>query len=407
MISLTRFSDLERWRNVGKWVLVYGRRKTGKSYFVRNSVKWNRYYFIGRSREIFIDEEKISYEAFSREVFQALEHGETVVIDEIQRLPQEFFDMLHSMRVRGRLIAVTSTLWLSKELVGKSSPLLGLFSEFKMDLIDGGDVLLNLRKHVKDFKKLVEYSVFLREPWLIPLWEEVEDLFKALPLTVRLTVPALIGEVFTEEEREYSHVYEAILKAVADGRQVSTEIASYLYSLKLIPVEDPSHVHPYLQILNGIGLLEKVKVYGRNKYYYRHLSPIMDYYYYLDAKYGISERDIHPQQARKVLEAKIPHYVEQFIMNLMSKTLGLWPEKIVEKNHEVDIALTDFKKLKTVAEVKWRKEVTSEELEKTEEKLERYSCRKILVVPDMESLPRRSEKLEVWDARRILDEIGA
>lgn len=112
-------------------------------------------------------------------------------------------------------------------------------------------------------------------------------------------------------------------------------------------------------------------------------------------------------QARKVLEAKIPHYVEQFITNLMSKTLDLWPEKTVDKNHEVDIALTDFQKLKTVAEVKWRKEVMSEELEKTEEKLERYPCRKILVVPDMKSLPRRSEKLEVWDARRILDEIGA
>ncbi|MGQ9479008.1 MAG: hypothetical protein ACUVQ0_03170 [Thermoproteota archaeon] len=131
--------------------------------------------------------------------------------------------------------------------------------------------------------------------------------------------------------RRYSQVYEAILKAVADGKQVSTEIASYLYSLKLIPAEDPSHVHPYLQILNGIGLFEKVKAYERNKYYYRHLSPIMDYYY-LDAKYGISERDLHTRQARKVLEVKIPYYVEQFIMNLMSKALGFWPEKIIKKN---------------------------------------------------------------------------
>lgn len=121
-----------------------------------------------------------------------------------------------------------------------------------------------------------------------------------------------------------------MLKAIANGKQISTEIASYLYSLKLIPAEDPSLVHPYLKILESIGLIERVKIYGKNKYYYRHLSPIIDYYYYLDAKYGISERDIHLIQARKVLDIKIPYYVEQFISKLLSKMLGFWAEKIVD-----------------------------------------------------------------------------
>ena len=403
MISITRFSEIERWKNIGKWVIVYGRRKVGKSYFIRNYTKWNRYYFVGRSGSIFIDNERISYEAFSREALQSLEREETIVVDEIQRLPEEFFDSLHNLGIRGRLIAIVSTLWLTKELLGKSSPLLGLFSEFGMKLIDEVDILVNLHEHVKDSKKLIEYSVFFREPWFFSIWERAEDIFEILPNTVKLTVPSLIGEIFSEEERTYSRTYDAILKAVADGKQISSEISSYLYSLKLIPAEDPSLIHPYLKILENIGLLEKVKIYGKNKYYYRHVSPVTDYYYYLDAKYGISEREIQPLQARKVLEEKIPHYVEQFMAKLLSKIMELWVEKIVEKDYEIDVALTDFKKLKIVAEIKWKKELTEKELRKIEEKLEKYACRKILIVLSEDILPRKPKELEVWDVKKILE----
>jgi hypothetical protein len=403
VVSIIRFKDFESWKNIGKWVLVYGRRKTGKSYFVKNNVKWDKYYFVGRSGDIFVDDEKIGYETFIREVVQSLENEKTIVIDEIQRLPEEFFDRLHNIGVKGRLIAITSTIWLAKELLGKRSPMLGLFSEFRMDIIDERDILLNLHDRIKDPKELIEYAVFLREPWLIPLWEETESFFDALPFNVKITVPALIGEIFTEEERQYSRIYDAILKAIANGKRISTEIASYLYSLRLIPAEDPSLVHPFLKILQNIGLIEKIKIYEKNKYYYRISSPIVDYYYYLDAKYGISEREIQFLQAKKVLEIKMPHYVEQFIMNLLSKIFGLWPEKIIEKEYEIDIALVDFKKLKAVVEVKWRKNITNEVLKEVERKLEKYNCRKILIVPNKGELPASSEKLEIWDVKKILE----
>jgi hypothetical protein len=402
MVSITRFSDLKRLRNTGKWILVYGRRKVGKSYFIRSSISYDRYYFIGRSGSIFADDSTLSYESFKRESIQCLERNETVVIDEIQRLPEEFLDLLHKAGVRGRLIAISSTLWLTKELIGKSSPILGLFSDFKMGLIDERDILINLRDKIRDKKKLVEYSIFLREPWLIPTWERAEDFFKALPSTVKLTVPSLIGEIFTEEERMYSRVYDGILKAVADGKQVSTEIASQLYSLKLIPAQDPSLVHPYLRILEGIGILEKVKLYGRNKYYYRNVSPVIDYYYYLDAKYGISEREFQEDQAEKVLAERIPHYVEQFVAKLLSRTMGLWYEKIVERDYEVDIALTDFRKLIAVVEVKWRRSIEESELRSMEEKLARFPCKRIIFVPRKEDLPKEPEKAEVWDVDDVL-----
>jgi hypothetical protein len=90
-------------------------------------------------------------------------------------------------------------------------------------------------------------------------------------------------------------------------------------------------------------------------------------------------------------------------MNLLSKIFGLWPEKIIEKDHEVDIALVDFKKLKAVVEVKWMKSITNEVLKEVERKLEKYNCRKILIVPNKEELPSISEKLEIWDVKKILE----
>ena len=404
MISIIRFSDLERFKNTGKWVLLYGRRKVGKSYFIKNFVKYDVYYFVGRNGIIFTDDSTLSYETFARESIQKLERGETVVIDELQRLPKEFLDLLHKTGVKGRLIAISSTLWLTKEFIGKSSPLLGLFSEFKMSLIDERDILKNLKEKIRDKKKLLEHAIFLREPWFIPIWEETEDFFKAFPNIIKLTVPSLIGEIFTEEERTYSRIYDSILKAIADGKQISTEIASQLYSSKLIPAQDPSLIHPYLKILEGIGILEKIKIYGKNKYYYKHSSPVMDYYYYLDAKYGISEREIQEKQVEKVLIEKIPHYAEQFIAKLLSKAMGLWYEKIVEKDYEIDIALTDFRKLIAVVEVKWRENVTGKEIRLIEEKLMKFPCRKILFVPNKEELPREPKNIEVWDVNTIISD---
>lgn len=86
-----------------------------------------------------------------------------------------------------------------------------------MDLIDERDMLRNMMKYIGDLKRLLEYSIYLREPWLIPLWE--------------------------------------------DNPEESLEV-----------------------------MLEKIKIFNKKKYYYYHISPVVDLYYYLDAKYGFSER---------------------------------------------------------------------------------------------------------------------
>jgi hypothetical protein len=86
---------------------------------------------------------------------------------------------------------------------------------------------------------------------------------------------------------------------------------------------------------------------------------------------------------------------------LLSKIFGLWAEKIVERDFEVDIALTDFRQLKVVVEVKWG-DINGVELSRIEDKLSRFNCRRILFLPNADMPPRTSEKLEVWDVKTIL-----
>ncbi len=65
MIILTRNIDLSKWDKLSSWRLVYGRRKTGKTFLVKKFTKWNHYFFLRRDGMV-IDEknEILSYEAF-------------------------------------------------------------------------------------------------------------------------------------------------------------------------------------------------------------------------------------------------------------------------------------------------------------------------------------------------------
>ena len=45
--------EIETINSIGDWILIYGRRKTGKSFIVRNFVKFDEYYFVSRSGRIY------------------------------------------------------------------------------------------------------------------------------------------------------------------------------------------------------------------------------------------------------------------------------------------------------------------------------------------------------------------
>jgi len=398
MIIVNRITDKKRIEKLKPPILIYGRRKTGKTFFAKEFFSNAYYFFVRRNRSIYFENrnESITYRELTRIIEEFKE--KTIIVDEFHRLPDEFLDWLH-IKSPKNLVLVTSTLHLVKNLLEKNSPILGLFLEFRMDLIDERDILLNLKEKIKDYKKLIEFSTYLREPMLLK-WFGI-DLASILK-NLKLVIPSLVGEIFAEEEKELSERYEGIIRALSSGKTTLSEITSSLYSNKLIPKQDVSAVKPYLNTLLEIGLVKRIPEYFGKRYYYFVSSPVIDLYYYLDEKYNFSERDLE----EKYITEKIPMHVEDFIRELLGKIFGMRTFIINKPNMEVEIALARFKKLKIVGEVKWKKKVSKSEIKKIEEKLEKFKgCRKILVVPSEDAVEKEPEGVEVWDVGKILKEI--
>ena len=399
---LIRNIDLERWKNVGRRVLVYGRRKTGKTFFISRFTKWDEYFFVKRDGSAFDikNRTEISYDTLKDVLIR--EKGKTIVIDEFHRLPDDFLDFLQAYSEDMNLILITSTLWLSRKIIDQGSPILGLFQEFRMDLIDERDAIaftLELGK-----KEAVDMAIYIREPWVIPLIKDsIYDSIPRILIENKNTIERLVGEVFREEERELKKTYVSILFAIASGKSKSSEISSYMYSRKVIPKDDPSIIQGYLRTLCNIGLIEKLHVLNKRFDLYIHKSPILDLYFYMDAKYGFSEVDMPEKEVKKIFMEKLPFHAEQFIRNLISKVAGLKGCKIVEKNYDIDIALVSFKKLIGVGEVKWKRKIEKEDIRKSEDILRKFNVKKFVVVPNKDEVEYESKEVEILDIMDILN----
>jgi hypothetical protein len=404
MRIISRRIESEACEKAGPWKMLYGRRKTGKTFFVENFMEYDNFFFVNRDATILEKNsmEKYSWQEFFK-VFKEIVGNKRIVIDEFHRLPGEFLDYLHSIGIRGELVLITSTLWLAKNMLAKGSPLIGLVSPIRIGLIDEADVLTSLSKELKG-RELIEASVYLREPSLIPSFKPpLNEFLTNFLYQNRFFIKGLLGEIFTEEERELTKVYEGVLKAIADGKSVSTEISSLLFSRGLLLKDNPGVMQKYLDILTEMGIIEKIEVFGRKKFKYYHVSPVFDLHYYLEEKYSYSEVEISPELVRKVVSVKIPFHVQWFFRNLLSKKLGLVPKIIEEKDFEIDIALFELKKLKVVGEVKWKEFVNRREIKSVEEKLLKFSnVRKIIIVPDKKVLEKEPENVELYDADEIL-----
>ncbi|WP_258393388.1 ATPase [Nanobdella aerobiophila] len=401
MNIVIRYEDLKRWEKIGNRVFVYGRRKTGKSFFIKNFTNYDYYFFIKRDGGIIdiINNKDISYDYLK----DILLSRKKVVIDEFQRLQEDLLDFIHANYEKINLILITSTLFLSKKILEKHSPLLGLFEEFRIDLIDERDIIKYLIDK-ENGKELIEKAIYFREPWIIDfvkgnIREELARIFKEN----KYTFESLIGEIFNEEERELNKTYINILTSIASGKNKSTEISSYLFSKKIIEKDDPSIIQSYLKILQNIGLINKINVFNKKFDYYIISSPLLDIYFYLEGKYGISENDIVYEIIKEVVNDKIPFHVEYFFNSLLSKIYGLNYYKIVEKNYEIDISLFKFKELKIVGEVKWKDYIDKNEIKEIENKLNKFNCRKILILPNKNNLEYYPENIEVLDVNDIIN----
>ncbi len=390
--------ELTKDLNSGRWVLVYGRRKTGKTFIVSNFIKHDSFYFIKRDRTVISkkDWRNINYDTMIELMRRDLSEGKTVVIDEFHRLEKGFLDVLHSMDIEGKLILISSTLHLSKELISSSSPLLGKVTEVKVPLISYQDLLTGLKGHGK---KYYEIQAFRKEPLVLAL--DYKDPIEAIRGSV-LTVPALIGEIFSEEDRKLSSTYEGVLRSVSVGKQTSGEIASYLFSRKIIPKDDPSQIQPYLANLIDLGILNRVKVWNKKRFIYRHTSPLVWGFYSLDERYNISDRDLSGEDLRPLVEELIPHIMEEILRKAISERTGRIELVDHSPQGEIDGIFVKFNKVVAVIEVKWKSRIRKDEAIRIKEKLMAHEVdRRILVVPDRKMI--KIEGIEVLEPSDILD----
>ena len=396
--------EVEGIKPIKKWLLIFGRRKTGKTFLVENFLDHDEYFFVKRDKSIISkrDGKVIDYETLTSLIGRCLADGKTVVVDEFHRLGEDFLDFIHAAKKGGKLILISSTLSLSRGLFASRSPVLGIFAEVPIGLIGLDDTAKALKRPGIDRKFLTEMGILLREPLAIDYYDPTEDPRKLMARVIAhstKTIPALIGEIFTEEERTISAIYDGILRAIAGGKTVSSEISSHLFSRGLVKKDDPSLIQQYLSNLVGFGIIKKIRVHGRKKFIYKHVSPLVRIFYYADEKYNISERALDDEEMERLVEELVPKVVEDSVRELLAERFGLEESVAEARDFDVDGCLLRFKKPEVALEVKWRDELGVEEVEKIVEKLSRLGTkRKMLFVPDKRRV--RAEGAEVVD---ILD----
>jgi len=145
----------------------------------------------------------------------------------------------------------------------------------------------------------VEEFVFLRDPWPIQFYDgDVRDAVKAGFASVK----GLVGEIFLEEDRELSERYEGILRALSVGNVFPKDIASFLGKTS-------TDIKSFLANLIEMGIVKRIKVFGKKRWIYSISSPVIDLFYYLDTKYGISELNFDRETYNRVYKDKLPKYL--------------------------------------------------------------------------------------------------
>ena len=388
--------------DLAKWVLVYGRRKTGKTFLCSKFKKHDEYFFIKRNRSVIElnSMNEMTYTTFREILVRDLSSDRSVAVDEFHRLGADFQDLLHYIDQSGKLTLISSTLHLSQKLVGSLSPLLGKFSEANIRIIDLVDTLNALKSRISDKKKLVETAIMLREPLMINFFDGTSSNF--IISAIKLTVPALIGEIFTEEDRKLSAIYEGIVRATAVGKWSSGQICSYLFSRGLLKKDDPSLMQQYLVNLLNFGILSRVNVWNKKRVVYGHVSPVTRMYYYMDEKYTIGDRDVTLKESNRYIDEILPRIVEENIREMFARNLGLSLFIHHNPENEVDGIYTKFKKPTMALEVKWKKKITGTDIRHAEDNLCRISVpKRFLFVPDKKNL--HSDRVEIVDISNFIE----
>jgi len=399
-------SEAEEISRSKGWILVFGRRKTGKTFLLRKMVPHDYYFFVTRGGEIFDasggEVKTLPYSIFLERLKQFLTEERTIVIDEFQRLPDEFLDFLHYIKPlsKAKLVLVGSSIQVSRKILSKRSPLLGIIKPIRIGLIKPVDMVLALSREVGPYKTL-QLAPLLRDPWILEFVDyrkNIEEIVKQVVQAIRYSCKGLIGEVFLEEDRELTERYEAVLRAIADGYNTPGLVANYVSNV-MRGVFKSHDVKKYISNLLEMGLVKRKRVYSKKRYLYQLDSPLLDLFYFLDVKFGFYEIDTPQDLLISKALNKIPLYYEEFIIELLAQILNAEIQKSLKP--EIDGVLVKTGKPVAVVEVKYGK-AYREDIYKFLAKTENFKCKKILVAKEAEEI----KNVELLTPLKIIKQLG-
>jgi hypothetical protein len=384
------------------WSLVYGRRKVGKTYLIEHFVEHDAYFSVKPDLRIIARgitvEEMERPELLVRAVMRLLSEDKTVVVDEFQRLPSGLLADIAQAHPHGRLILTGSSMRVVGEVMGRRSPLLGLLRPFRVGLVSPTDLLASLCGTLRP-EKCFEHAPLLRDPWTVPFFTPetfLADVTSMLPMVV----PGIVGEIFTEDERELTRTYSSILSMIGAGTTDYREIASTLHDRGVIRTGSSANVLPYMRNLVEMGLLERVRTYGRKRYTYLIPSLPIRMFYYLDSRYDITEREVSFSEIAPTAEGLLRSGIEEFIVDLLTEHVGGRKERLKDSEREVDVLVTVRNKPALVGEVKWGR-ATRGDVTTFLEKVEDLRCRKVL----FSLKPLDTDEVEVLLPSTLVDEV--
>ncbi len=336
------------------WLLVYGRRKVGKTFLVRRSFSWSLYATVTRSREVIIEEGRVRRRFSQREAMEViaerLRRGEVVVLDEFQRLDERFWDDLALLHPHGRLILCGSSLGIVEKVFDRRSPLLGLVMPVRIDLARYADAVLSLKEQGIEGGRCLLWAVLIRDPWIIPMvnlkLDPLDDLSSKI-YGFYWSAKGLVGEIFEEEERRLTLLYEAVLREVGGGAWNSAKVAGRLAATELLPggVAAASGI---MERMVEMGLLQKIPLWrsGRSRFFFKHRSPIMHAIYYLDQKLNLGEEEVAVEEVKKRLTHILAHEFAFSVGELMAEVHKGTLAYTITPEGDIDVVIMDARRRK-------------------------------------------------------------
>lgn len=388
------------------WSMVFGRRKVGKTFLMEHFVKHDVFCFVSVERTVFargmLMDEYRDLGTFAVEIVKTLDAGRTCIIDEFQRLPMTTLESIAKVHPKGRLILTGSGKRTTLRLITVNSPLLALVRPMRLDLVRPKDMLMALSKTMGP-QDALGLAPILRDPWTVPYYKGTGFL-EELVGTMRYMVPAFVGEVFNDDDRELTLVYSSILSLIGGGCTDHWRIAQTLHSRKIIRTGASANVIPFMDNMVDMGLLEKVKRYGKARTHaYEIPSFPVKLFYYLDSRYGISGREVSYSEVKPTVEAQLRLGIEGFIADLFAEELGGRKELIKDADREIDLLVTVRNKPQLVGEVKWGR-ASKGDVSYFLSKVEDLRCRKVFVA--LEPI-ETDDDVEVLTPRDIMRIAGA